>query len=145
MELKKNKKIDAKKKEGVVSKAVREDKTSTTKTNQVCKFFAKTGSCKKGDKCEFSHEKGGDNVKKAAAPVKTQKKVTPSADEETKDESDKSSSGSSSSDSSSNSSSDSSSDSDDDNGVGASTTNVKEDDSDDSDSSSMMKASEINT
>ena len=132
MELKKNKKIDsrmkAKKKEGVVSKAAREDKTSTNKTNQVCKFFAKTGSCKKGDKCEFSHEKGGGNVKKAAAPVETQKKETPSADEETKDESDKSSSDSSSSDSSS-------SDSDDDNGVGASTTNAKEDDSS-SDSSS---------
>ena len=129
MELKKNKKIDsrmkAKKKEGLVSKAAREDKTPTTKTNQVCKFFAKTGSCKKGDKCEFSHEKGGGNVKKAAAPVQTQKKETTSADEETKDESDKSSSDSSSSDSSSDS----------DDGVGKSTTNAKEDDSS-SDSSS---------
>ena len=134
MELKKNKKIDSRmkaKKKEVVSKATaKEDKTSTNKTNQVCKFFAKTGSCKKGDKCEFSHEKGGGNVKKAAAPVETQKKVTTSADEETKDESDKSSSDSSSSDSSS--------DSDDDNGVGKSTANAKDDESssDDSDSAS---------
>ena len=139
MELKKDKKIDsrmkAKKKEGVVSKAAaREDKTSTNKTNQVCKFFAKTGSCKKGDKCEFSHEKGGGNVKKATAPAKTQKKETSTPDEETKDESDKSSSDSSSSDSSS---SDSSSDSDD-GVVEMSTTNAKDDDSssDDSDSAS---------
>ena len=128
MELKKDKKIDsrmkAKKKEGVVSKAAAKvDNTSTTKTNQVCKFFAKTGSCKKGDKCEFSHEKGGGNVKKATAPAKTQKKET-SADEESKEESDKSSS-------------DSSSDSDD-GVVEMSTTNAKDDDSssDDSDSAS---------
>ena len=134
MELKKDKKIDsrmkAKKKEGVVSKAAAKvDNTSTTKTNQVCKFFAKTGSCKKGDKCEFSHEKGGGNVKKATAPAKTQKKETSTPDEETKDESDKSSSDSSSSDSSSDS---------DDGVVEMSTTNAKEDDSssDDSDSSS---------
>ena len=35
----------------------KEDKDKTVnKSKQVCKFFVKKGECKKGEKCEFSHE-----------------------------------------------------------------------------------------
>jgi hypothetical protein len=35
----------------------KEDKDKpVNKSKQICKFFVKKGECKKGDKCEFSHE-----------------------------------------------------------------------------------------
>jgi hypothetical protein len=45
------------------------------KKERICTFFAKTGSCKKGDKCMFSHEK----------PEKSDGKLTSASDPDIKD------------------------------------------------------------
>ena len=75
--------------------------------NRICKFFAKNGSCKKGKKCEFSHEAQG-KVTEKMAPVKAaQEKVEVSEKAKDKeDDNDESSSSSSSSSDGSSSDSD---------------------------------------
>ena len=82
MELNKKKKIDSrmsKKKSGGVGGdddgGKKKDKKGgdVDKSKHVCKFFAKTGSCKKGIKCEFSHAVGGD-TSKTKAPQKAWEK-----------------------------------------------------------------------
>lgn len=81
-------------------------KLENNKKQLICKFFAKSGSCKKGGKCEFSH----DVQTKEKAPVKP-RETTQKIIESTKEEMDEdgSSSSSSSSDDSSESGSSSSS------------------------------------
>ena len=65
MELKKQKSIGdrAAKTKASSGGAAKDDKQADSKkvekskpTKLICKFFAKTGSCKKGMKCEFSHD-----------------------------------------------------------------------------------------
>ncbi|KAL7512076.1 hypothetical protein ACHAXN_009702 [Cyclotella atomus] len=69
-------------------------KKEATKPKQICKFFAKKGECKKGKKCEFSHDVQSNKVIKDLNDATIQ-------DED--DNEDESSSSSSSSDDNSNS------------------------------------------
>ena len=138
MEMKKQKKIDKRmnsKADDNTKMAVKGgDDTKPvkdTKPMQICKFFAKNGSCKKGKKCEFSHEAQG-KVTEKMAPSKAQEKVEVSEKAKDEEDDDKSSSSSSSS------SDDSSSDSDevgDDKKEGESKNEDMSSDSDDSSSS----------
>mmetsp|Transcript_27439 Transcript_27439/g.57267 ORF Transcript_27439/g.57267 Transcript_27439/m.57267 type:complete len:240 (-) Transcript_27439:476-1195(-) len=102
MELKKMKRISERvkaKPSGEKDKKLRsseDKKAEKSKPKQICKFFAKNGSCKKASKCEFSHD-----IQSTRVPGKAPKKqeTTTPAIEET--ESDTSSDDSSSDDSSS--------------------------------------------
>ena len=114
MEMKKQKKIDKRmnskeddNKKTAVKKGDDTKPTKDTKPMQICKFFAKNGSCKKGKKCEFSHEAQG-KVTEKMAPVKAaQEKVEVSEKAKDKeDDNDESSSSSSSSSDGSSSDSD---------------------------------------
>lgn len=94
MEMKKQKRVSDKvnaKGGGIMGKSGNEVKK---KEKMVCKFFAKNGTCKKGKKCEFSHDvQGGKAPNKASEEMKEREK-----EDIKKDNSD--SSGSSSGDSS---------------------------------------------
>lgn len=106
-------------KEGATNKS---NATKNTTSNQICKFFAK-GSCKKGDKCEFSHD-----VEPKKAPLqknektngdakgKSSRKVAKHDEDHEGDENESSDDDSSSSDDSSDSSSDDSGENDEDGG-----------------------------
>jgi hypothetical protein len=62
-------------------KEMKEEKKAAEpeKNKQICKFFAKTGSCKKGKKCEFSHDVGV--AKKPAVEDKSKKDHKPKVEE----------------------------------------------------------------
>ena len=111
MEMKKQKRVSDKvnaKGGGIMGKSGNEVKK---KEKMVCKFFAKNGTCKKGKKCEFSHDvQGGKAPNKASEEMKEREK-----EENKKDNSDSGASKGSGShgDSSSSDSSSSSSDSSD--------------------------------
>ncbi len=53
-------------------------KTEKSKPKQICKLFVKYGSCKKGMKCEFSHDT---QVKKAPTTVPEKKEVSATTSE----------------------------------------------------------------
>ncbi|WVF70714.1 hypothetical protein IAT40_005507 [Kwoniella sp. CBS 6097] len=57
----------ARPKEAVESKVVEVAAAATTKTKPICKFFAKNGRCKNGDRCRFAHTKG-DNTTAIVTP-----------------------------------------------------------------------------
>ena len=115
MEMKKQKKIDKRmnskeddNKKTAVKKGDDTKPTKDTKPMQICKFFAKNGSCKKGKKCEFSHEAQGKETEKMVPSKAAQEKVEVNKKAKDKeDDNDESSSSSSSSSSSDGSSSDS--------------------------------------
>lgn len=103
MEMERDKKKsagDGKKDKKTLAKEKREHPNKPT---MVCKFFAKTGTCKKGSQCEFSHDV---QTKKVCEKVPEKKKIS----ESKKVEEESSSDDSSSSDSDDSSSSDDDSD-----------------------------------
>ncbi|KAL9181593.1 hypothetical protein ACHAXT_010398 [Thalassiosira profunda] len=105
MELKKQKAISKRTKGkatgGDKAKKAWEEKKpeKSAKKEVVCKFFAKTGSCKKGAKCEFSHSKKAPEKAPEAKKASKSKKAEDEKDEEAGSNSDESSSVASSSDS----------------------------------------------
>ena len=113
------------------------------KKDRICTFWAKNGSCKKGDKCMFSHDappgkaRARSDAKKDAAKKKESKSANDKEEkQESKGEDSDAGSASSSSDSSS---LPSSSDSDDDDS--SSSSSSSDDDSSDDDSSSDTSSS----
>jgi len=110
MEMKKQKKVadrQKKTKEGEAKKKT--EKLPPKEKNVICKFFAKSGTCKKGTNCEFSHDT---KAKKAPEKAPEEKKIVSQKQKEEEDTS--SSSDDSSTDDSSSSDSDDSSSSGDD-------------------------------
>ncbi|KAL7542540.1 hypothetical protein ACHAXR_012134 [Thalassiosira sp. AJA248-18] len=127
MELKKQKGLD-KRKAKAVGGAKDNKKGDDKKPKLICKFFAKSGSCKKGRNCEFSHDVSAKTVPEKA-PEK--KKVSESKKVET-NEGDSSGDDSSSDDDSSSS----------DDSVSGDGEDVKKDIGSDSDSSSSEDESD---